>query len=207
MRLALWLVFKLSLALSNSTRFVSISICGRQRNIPIFPDSGSHRYSYPRKESSSCALASQQQTDCQWLFNMLGHLSNGYVVHTTHLFQLLMGFNFSNAIAAAVMAAIIFCTELTSYGWTPVAVVSRQARETGAPFPLSTSDQAEAAMNLSDDDIKGETEVFPIDIKGPLWRNPKFMVGGLKEKIQEKRKDDSLAGVDALWKVRAIEDS
>ena len=72
-------------------------------------------------------------------------------------------------------------------------------------------------MNLGDDDlrllcvIEGETEPFPIDIEGPLWRNPKFMVGGLKEKIQEKRKGDSLAGVGAhslvLWKVRAIEES
>ncbi|KAF8220127.1 hypothetical protein L208DRAFT_1417120, partial [Tricholoma matsutake] len=57
-------------------------------------------------------------------------------------------------------------------------------------------------MNLSDDNlwllciIKGETKVFPIDIEGPLWCNPKFMVGDLKEKIQEKRKDGSLAGID-----------
>ena len=49
-------------------------------------------------------------------------------------------------------------------------------------------------MNLGDDDlrllcvIEGESEVFQIDIKGPLWRNPKFMMGDLKEKIQEKRK-------------------
>jgi hypothetical protein len=71
-------------------------------------------------------------------------------------------------------------------------------------------------MNLGDEDlrllcvIEGETEVFPIDIEGPSWRNPKFMVGDLKKKIQEERKDDSLAGVGAhvlvLWKVRAIED-
>jgi hypothetical protein len=70
-------------------------------------------------------------------------------------------------------------------------------------------------MNLGDDDlrllcvIEGETDVFPIDVGGPSWRNPKFMVGDLKEKIQEKR-NDSLAGVGAhslvLWKVRAIED-
>jgi hypothetical protein len=32
----------------------------------------------------------------------------------------------------------------------------------------------------------GKTGVFPIDIEGPLWHNPKFMVGNLKEKIQEK---------------------
>jgi hypothetical protein len=72
-------------------------------------------------------------------------------------------------------------------------------------------------MNLGDDDlqllcvIEGETEVFPIDVEESLWRNPKFTVGHLKEKIQEKRKNSSLAGVDAhilvLWKVRAIEDS
>ncbi|KAF8237953.1 hypothetical protein L208DRAFT_1245054 [Tricholoma matsutake] len=65
-------------------------------------------------------------------------------------------------------------------------------------------------MNLGDDDlrlscvIEGETEVFPIDIEGSSWRNPKLTVGYLKEKIQEKRKDGSLAGVDAhslvLWK-------
>jgi hypothetical protein len=81
----------------------------------------------------------------------------------------------------------------------------------------STSDQAEAAMNLGDDDlrllcvIEGEPEMFPIDIEGPSWRNPKFMVGDLKKKIQEERKDGPLAGVDAhilvLWKVRAIEES
>jgi hypothetical protein len=82
----------------------------------------------------------------------------------------------------------------------------------------STSDQAarEAAMNLGDDDlllfcvIEGETEPFPIGVEGPLWRNPKFVVGNLKKKIQEERKDGPLAGVDAhslvLWKVRAIED-
>ena len=71
-------------------------------------------------------------------------------------------------------------------------------------------------MNLGNDDlrllcvIEGETEVFPIDIEGSLWRNPKLMVCDLREKIQEKRKN-SLDGVDAqslvLWKVRAIEDS
>jgi hypothetical protein len=70
-------------------------------------------------------------------------------------------------------------------------------------------------MNLGDDDLllvcvmEGETEVFPVDVKGPLWRNPKFMVGALEDKTQEKRKDDSLAGVGApilvLWKARAIE--
>ena len=83
--------------------------------------------------------------------------------------------------------------------------------------PASTSDQAEATMNLGDDDlrllclIEGEAEVFPIDVEGPSWRNPKFMVGDLKKKIQEERKNDSLDGVGAhilvLWKVRAIEDS
>jgi hypothetical protein len=72
-------------------------------------------------------------------------------------------------------------------------------------------------MNLGDDDlrllcvIEGETEVFPIDIKGPSWRNPKFMVADLKKEIQKERKDDSLDGVGAhilvLWKVRAIEES
>jgi len=72
-------------------------------------------------------------------------------------------------------------------------------------------------MNFGDDDlrllcvIEGETEVFPIDIEGPSWRNLKFMVGDLKEKIQEKRKDGSLASVDphvlVLWKVRAIDES
>ena len=72
-------------------------------------------------------------------------------------------------------------------------------------------------MNLGDDDlllfcvIEDETEAFAIDIEGPLWHNPKFMVDDLKKKIQEERKDDSLAGVDAhslvLSKVRDIEDS
>jgi hypothetical protein len=42
-----------------------------------------------------------------------------------------------------------------------------------------------------------------------LWRNHKFVVGNLKKKIQEERKDGSLAGVDAhslvLLKVRAID--
>ncbi|KAF8218444.1 hypothetical protein L208DRAFT_1351365 [Tricholoma matsutake] len=71
-------------------------------------------------------------------------------------------------------------------------------------------------MSLGDDDlllfcvIEGETEPFPIGVEGSTWRNPKFVVGDLKEKIQEKRKDGSLAGVDAhslvLWKVRAIEE-
>ena len=94
---------------------------------------------------------------------------------------------------------------------------SPHSTASGAPFPLSTSDQAEAAMNLGDDDlrllcvIEGETEPFPIDIEGPSWRNPKFMVGDLKKKIQEERKDGPLAGVDGhslvLWKVRDIEDS
>ena len=72
-------------------------------------------------------------------------------------------------------------------------------------------------MNLGDDDlqllciIEGEIEVFPIDVQHSLWRNTKFKVGHLKEKIQEERKNDSLAGVGAhtlvLWKVRAIEES
>ena len=72
-------------------------------------------------------------------------------------------------------------------------------------------------MNLGHDDllllcvIEGETEVFPIHIEEPLWRNPKFIVGGLKEEIQAERKDDSLDGVGAhslvLWKVCAIEES
>jgi len=70
-------------------------------------------------------------------------------------------------------------------------------------------------MDLDDDDlllscvIEGETESFPIGVKRSSWRNPKFTVGHLKEKIQEKRKNGSLAGVDILelWKVRAIEDS
>jgi hypothetical protein len=66
-------------------------------------------------------------------------------------------------------------------------------------------------MNLGDDDlqlfcvIEGETEGFKIDVEGSLWRNLNFVVSDLKEKIQEKRKDDSLAGVGAhslvLWKV------
>jgi Crinkler effector protein N-terminal domain len=71
-------------------------------------------------------------------------------------------------------------------------------------------------MNLGVDDlqlhcvIEGETEPFPIDIQGPLWRNPKFLVGSLKKIIQEER-NVLLRGVDAhslvLWKVRAIEES
>ena len=66
-------------------------------------------------------------------------------------------------------------------------------------------------MDLSNDDlllhciIKGESEAFPVNVQGSLWHNPKFNVGHLKEKMQEKRKDDSLAGVCAhslvLWKV------
>ena len=72
-------------------------------------------------------------------------------------------------------------------------------------------------MNFGDDDlllfcvIEGETELFPIGVEGSSWRNPKFVVGDLKKKIQEERENDSLAGVGAhilvLWKVRAIEDS
>jgi len=58
-------------------------------------------------------------------------------------------------------------------------------------------------MNLGDDDlllfcvIEGETEPFPIGVEGPSWHNPKFVVGNLKKKIQEERKYDSLAGIDA----------
>jgi hypothetical protein len=81
----------------------------------------------------------------------------------------------------------------------------------GAPL---TSD----LMTLGDDDdlrlrcfIEGETEAFSIDIEGPSWRNPKFEVNDLKKRIQEERKDSSLAGVDpyilTLWKVRAIDES
>ena len=72
-------------------------------------------------------------------------------------------------------------------------------------------------MNLGDDDlrllcvIEGEDEVFPVFIEGPLWRNSKFVVADLKKEIQKKRKEGSLAGIDAhslaLWKVRAIEES
>ena len=72
-------------------------------------------------------------------------------------------------------------------------------------------------MNLGDDDlrllcvIEDETEVFAVDIEGPLWHNPKSNVGHLKKKIQEERKYGPLGGVDPhsllLWKVRAIEDS
>ena len=73
-------------------------------------------------------------------------------------------------------------------------------------------------MTLGDDDdlrlrcfIEGETEAFSIDIEGPSWRNPKFEVDDLKKRIQEERKDSSLAGVDphilTLWKVRAIDES
>ena len=72
-------------------------------------------------------------------------------------------------------------------------------------------------MNLGDDDlllfcvIEGEAELFQIGVERSSWRNPKFVVSNLKEKIQEERENDSLAGVGAhtlvLWKVRAIEDS
>ena len=59
--------------------------------------------------------------------------------------------------------------------------------------------------------IEGETEPFPIGVEGSSWSNPKFTVGDLKEKIQEKRKSDSLAGVGVhilvLWEVRDIQDS
>jgi hypothetical protein len=51
----------------------------------------------------------------------------------------------------------------------------------------------------------------PRCFQGPLWRNPKFMAGDLKKKIQEERENDSLAGVGAhiivLWEVRAMEES
>ena len=70
-------------------------------------------------------------------------------------------------------------------------------------------------MNHGDDGlrllclIEGETDVFTIDVERASWHHPKFMVSDLKEKIQEKRKNGSLAGVDAdslvLWKVRAID--
>ncbi|KAF8225715.1 hypothetical protein L208DRAFT_1408086 [Tricholoma matsutake] len=54
-------------------------------------------------------------------------------------------------------------------------------------------------MNLGDDDLR-----LLCVIEGETERNPKFMVGDLKKKIQEKRKDDSLTGVGAhslvLWK-------
>ena len=70
-------------------------------------------------------------------------------------------------------------------------------------------------MNLGDDDLQLlcviETEPFPINIEGPLWHNPKFMVGDLKKKIQEEQKDGSLAGSDVhslvLWKACAIKES
>ncbi|KAF8221410.1 hypothetical protein L208DRAFT_1415052, partial [Tricholoma matsutake] len=65
-------------------------------------------------------------------------------------------------------------------------------------------------MSLGDDNlllfcvIEGKTEPFLIGVEGSSWRNPKFVVGNLKEKIQEKQKDDSLTGVGAhslvLWK-------
>ena len=71
-------------------------------------------------------------------------------------------------------------------------------------------------MDLDDDDlllscvVEGETESFPIGVKRSSWRNPNFVVGFLKKKIQEERKNNSLAGIGAhileLWKVRAIED-
>jgi hypothetical protein len=60
-----------------------------------------------------------------------------------------------------------------------------------------TQHSKDAAMNLGDDDLRLlcviETEVFPIDVEGPSWCNPKFIVGNLKEKIQKKRNNDSLA--------------
>ena len=72
-------------------------------------------------------------------------------------------------------------------------------------------------MDLGDDDlqldciIEGESEAFPVNVQGSFWHNPKFNIGHLKEKIQEKRMYGSLAGVDAhslvLWKVRGIEES
>ena len=57
-------------------------------------------------------------------------------------------------------------------------------------------------MNLGDDDlqlfcvIEGEGNAFPIDVEGPLWHNPKYMVSDLKKKIKEERKEGSLASVD-----------
>ena len=57
-----WGTVKTSLALSrlNSTRFVSIPFV-EGNHVPILPDSGSHRYSYPRKES--CASRSYLTTN------------------------------------------------------------------------------------------------------------------------------------------------
>ena len=54
-------------------------------------------------------------------------------------------------------------------------------------------------MDLDDDDlllscvIEGETELFPIGVKGHRGAILKFTVGHLK-KIQEERKNGSLAG-------------
>jgi hypothetical protein len=97
-------------------------------------------------------------------------------------------------------------------------------RASANPTPLAAKDantlspdQVEAAMNLGDDDlllfciIEGETETFMISVERSSWCSPRFLVGNLKEKIQEQRKHGSLAGIDAhglvLWKVRAIEES
>jgi hypothetical protein len=58
-------------------------------------------------------------------------------------------------------------------------------------------------MYLGDDNllllcvIEGEADAFAIDVEGSSWRNPKFMVGDLKKKIQEERENGSLAGVGA----------
>jgi Crinkler effector protein N-terminal domain len=72
-------------------------------------------------------------------------------------------------------------------------------------------------MNLGGDDlrlycvIEGETEVFPVDVEGASWHNPRYIVSDLKRRIREERKDDSLANVGVhsleLWKVRAIDES
>jgi hypothetical protein len=61
-------------------------------------------------------------------------------------------------------------------------MLSLHSTASWGPFPLSTSDQALATINLGDGDlqllcvIEGETEVFPIDVEGSLWCNPKVMV-------------------------------
>jgi hypothetical protein len=80
--------------------------------------------------------------------------------------------------------------------------LSSDSAARGTHFPLSTSDQGKAAMDLGEGDllllciIQGERDALPVDVPRRSWRNPKYMVNNLKEKIQKERGHGSLAGVD-----------
>ena len=86
-----------------------------------------------------------------------------------------------------------------------VNILSPHSTTSGAPMSLGGDDLRLLCV------IEGETEAFLIDVEGASWHNPRYMVGDLKKRIQEERKDGSLSGVDphslVLWKVRAIDES